>query len=80
LTITWGAAGTPAVDSASPSRTETAHRLNTVTGGRTGIGVVADAVDTTGMLHGDLITDTRVAPVRAIDCYGYTATAIVQPQ
>jgi parallel beta-helix repeat protein len=52
---------------------------NTITGGQTGIGVVADAVDTTGVLRGDIITGTSLAPVRELQCCGFTATAIVSP-
>jgi len=52
-------------------------RGNTISGGQVGIGVVADAVDTVGVLRGDSITGTTVAPVREIDCCGFTATAIV---
>jgi parallel beta-helix repeat protein len=51
---------------------------NTITGGETGIGVVADAVDTVGVLRGDHISGTTVAPVREIQCCGLTATAIVK--
>jgi parallel beta-helix repeat protein len=53
-------------------------RENTITGGQVGIGVVADAVDTTGVLRGDEISGTTVAPVREIECCGFTATAIVK--
>jgi parallel beta-helix repeat protein len=51
---------------------------NTISGGQIGIGVVADAVDTVGVLRGDHITGTTVAPVREIQCCGFTATAIVK--
>ncbi len=51
---------------------------NVIRGGQSGIGVVADAVDTTGVLRGDRITRTSAAPVREIDCCGFTATAIVE--
>lgn len=51
---------------------------NTISGGQVGIGVVADAVDTVGVLRGDSITGTTVAPVREIDCCGFTATAIIK--
>ena len=51
---------------------------NTITGGQTGIGVVADALDTTGVLRGDHISGTSVAPVREIECCGFNATAIVK--
>ena len=51
---------------------------NTITGGQTGIGVVADSADTTGLLRGDHISGTSAAPVREIHCCGFTATAIVK--
>ena len=51
---------------------------NKIKGGRVGIGVVADAVDTVGVLRGDKINRTSVAPVQEIDCCGFTATAIVR--
>jgi parallel beta-helix repeat protein len=53
-------------------------RGNTISGGQVGIGVVADAVDTVGVLRGDSITGTTVAPVREIDFCGFTATAIIK--
>jgi parallel beta-helix repeat protein len=51
---------------------------NRISGGQTGIGVVADAVDTVGLLRGDHIAGTTIAPVREIECCGFTATAIVK--
>jgi len=51
---------------------------NRISGGQVGIGVVADFVDTVGVLRGDHITGTTVAPVREIQCCGFTATAIVK--
>ncbi|MGB0092041.1 MAG: right-handed parallel beta-helix repeat-containing protein [Solirubrobacteraceae bacterium] len=51
---------------------------NSIRGGQIGIGVVADAVDTTGLLRGDRITGTSAAPIREIECCGFTATAIVK--
>jgi parallel beta-helix repeat protein len=51
---------------------------NKISGGEVGIGVVADAIDTVGVLKGDKITGTTVAPVQEIDCCGFTATAIVK--
>ena len=42
-------------------------RDNRISGGQVGIGVVADAVDTVGVLRGDSITGTTVAPVREIE-------------
>jgi parallel beta-helix repeat protein len=55
-------------------------RDNTISGGQTGIAIVADAADTTGVLRGDIITGTSIAPVREIDCCGYAAIAIVKAQ
>ena len=52
---------------------------NVIYGGRIGIGIVADFVDTTGVLEGDQISGTTVASVSHIDCCGVTATAIVRP-
>ncbi len=52
---------------------------NVVLGGRIGIGIVADFVDTTAVLEGDQITGTSVATVSQIDCCGAKATAIVRP-
>jgi hypothetical protein len=52
---------------------------NSIVGGQVGVGVVADAVDTTAVLRGDRIRATTVAPVQEIECCGYSATAIVQP-
>ena len=54
------------------------RRDNKITGGEVGIGVVADAIDTVGMLKGDQITGTTVEPVQEIECCGATATAIVK--
>jgi parallel beta-helix repeat protein len=51
---------------------------NTITGGQVGIGVVAGRADTVGVLLGDHITGTAVAPVREIECCGFTATALVR--
>ena len=51
---------------------------NRISGGQVGIGVVADFVDTVGVLRGDHITGSTVAPVREIQCCGFTATAIVK--
>jgi parallel beta-helix repeat protein len=51
---------------------------NKITGGEVGIGVVADAIDTVGMLKGDQITGTTVEPVQEIECCGATATAILK--
>ncbi|MBP2055574.1 hypothetical protein J2Z21_008590 [Streptomyces griseochromogenes] len=55
----------------------TAH--NVISGGQVGIGVIADAVDTTGILRHDRIRRTSVAPVREIQCCGFKATAVVKP-
>jgi parallel beta-helix repeat protein len=51
---------------------------NRISGGQVGIGVVAGGADTVGVLRGDHITGTTVAPVREIQCCGFTATAIVK--
>jgi parallel beta-helix repeat protein len=51
---------------------------NTITGGQVGLGVVASAVNTTGLLRGDKIAGTTVAPVREIECCGFTATAVAK--
>lgn len=51
---------------------------NMISGGQVGIGVVAGTVDTTGVLRGDRISGTTVAPVREIQCCGLTAIAIVK--
>jgi parallel beta-helix repeat protein len=53
-------------------------RGNKISGGQVGIGVIADAVDTVGVLRGDSITGTTVEPVREIQCCGFTATAIIK--
>jgi hypothetical protein len=53
-------------------------RQNRISGGQTGIGVVADAVDTVDVLRGDHISGTTIAPVREIECCWFTATAIVK--
>jgi nitrous oxidase accessory protein NosD len=55
-------------------------QANMITGGQVGIGVVADAVDTTARLRGDRISGTTDEAVREIDCCGYTATAVVTPR
>lgn len=52
---------------------------NVISGGQTGIGVVADAVDTTAYVHGDRIRDTSLAAVREIECCGFDARAVVRP-
>lgn len=51
---------------------------NRITGGQVGIGVVADFIDTTGVLRNDSISATTVAGVRTLDCCGVRATAIVK--
>jgi hypothetical protein len=43
-----------------------------------GIGVVADLVDTVGVLHGDKISRTSVQPIQEIECCGFEATAQVE--
>lgn len=51
---------------------------NKISGGQAGIGVVAGAANTVGVLRGDHIAGTTVAPVREIQCCGFSATAIVK--
>jgi nitrous oxidase accessory protein NosD len=51
---------------------------NKIKGGQVGIGVVADLMDTVGLLQGDKIKHTSDAPVKEFECCGFTATAIVQ--
>jgi len=53
---------------------------NTITGGRVGIAVVAGTADTVGVLQGDRIRRASVAPVQALECCGFTATAIVEDE
>jgi parallel beta-helix repeat protein len=53
-------------------------RENRISGGQVGIGVVAGGADTVGVLRGDRIGGTTLAPVREIECCGFTATAIVK--
>jgi hypothetical protein len=43
-----------------------------------GVGVVAAAENTVGVLRGDEIRDTSVARVKEIECCGFKATAIVK--
>jgi parallel beta-helix repeat protein len=50
---------------------------NEIRGGQIGIGVAADAANTVGVLRGDEIRGTTVAPVREFACCGFKATAIV---
>lgn len=50
---------------------------NKIKGGEVGIGVVADFIDTVGLLQGDKIKHTSDAPVKEFECCGSTATAIV---
>jgi parallel beta-helix repeat protein len=51
---------------------------NNISGGQVGIAVVAGEADTTGVIRGDRISGTTVAPVREIACCGFTATAVVK--
>jgi parallel beta-helix repeat protein len=55
-----------------------ATQQNTITGEAVGIGVIAATQDTVGVLRGDRIRQTSVAPVQEIACCGFTATAIVK--
>ena len=51
---------------------------NTIDTSEMGIGVVAGAADTIGTLHKNTIKRASVAPVREIECCGFTATAVVK--
>jgi parallel beta-helix repeat protein len=51
---------------------------NKISGGQVGVGVVAAAENTVGVLRGDEIRDTSVARVKEIECCGFKATAIVK--
>jgi parallel beta-helix repeat protein len=51
---------------------------NDITSGQVGIGVVADAEDTTAVLKENEIRRTSVAPVQELECCGFNATAIVE--
>jgi parallel beta-helix repeat protein len=51
---------------------------NTIRGGEVGIAVVAGGENTVAVLREDEISGTSVAPVREIDCCGFTATASVE--
>ncbi len=51
---------------------------NDISGGEVGIGVVADAVDTTAILRENKIRQTSVQPVQEISCCGVTATAVIR--
>ena len=53
---------------------------NLITDGQTGVGVVADFADTTAVLSGNRIERTSIAPVREIECCGFSATAVVRPR
>jgi hypothetical protein len=52
---------------------------NRIRGGEVGIGVIAGGADTVGRLRHDRIHGTSVAPVKEIECCGFTATAITNP-
>ena len=51
---------------------------NEISRGQIGIVVAADSVDTVGVLRGDKISGTSVAPVREFACCGFKATAIIK--
>lgn len=53
-------------------------RENRISGGEVGIGVIADAEDTTAVLRDNQIRGTTVQPIREISCCGVAATAIVR--
>lgn len=53
-------------------------RDNRIAGGQIGIGIVADFVDTTGVLRDNRSTGTSIAAIRTLECCGVTATAVVK--
>ena len=53
-------------------------RGNRIAGGRVGVGVVADAADTTARLYGNSIRRTSAEPVRTVECCGYSARALIR--
>jgi parallel beta-helix repeat protein len=55
-----------------------AASANTISGGQTGVGVVADMVDTTAVLQRNRISGSSLAPVRELSCCGFTARAVVR--
>lgn len=50
-----------------------------ISGGQVGVGVIADAVDTTGTLRNVTITGTSVAPTQDISFSPYTARTVLRP-
>jgi Right handed beta helix region len=50
-----------------------------ISGGRVGVAVVADSVNTVGTFRNESISATSLAPVQELSCCGFTATAVVQP-
>ena len=49
-----------------------------ISGGQVGVGVVANAVNTTGRLRKVAISGASVAPVKKFSCCGFTAKAVIQ--
>jgi hypothetical protein len=51
-----------------------------VSGGRVGVAVVADAVDTVATFRNEAISGASVAVVEELACCGFRAVALVQGQ
>ena len=49
-----------------------------ISGGEVGVGVVADAANTTGTLRRVAISGTSISPVKEISRYGFTAKAVIR--
>ena len=52
---------------------------NVIVGGPVGVAVAADAVDSVGTLHGDVILRQSVAATQELECCGFTATLVRTP-
>jgi hypothetical protein len=48
-----------------------------IVGGRIGVGVIADSVNTVGTLRNEKISRTSVAPIKEISCCGFAAKAVI---
>ena len=49
-----------------------------ISGGQVGVGVLADAANTTGTLRKVAISGMSVVPVKELSCCGFTAKAVIQ--
>jgi parallel beta-helix repeat protein len=59
--------------------TDGVNKNNTITGGRVGIGVAADAQDTTELSSGDHISGVSDSATQTFECCGFHASVIVKP-